>query len=104
MIVPKLALDHFYQYLREQMGLDLIVHDPPMEDELARAVWGDRLMVVRPFSPGADGEQVEVWCGDPNKIQSLEQAWALHWMYLATQTEGLIDADDIPESGDEGGV
>lgn len=103
MIVPKQYLPYLYDFLSKQLGLNLTVHNPPHEDEFARCVWGDRLMTVRPLTPGADGEQVEVWCGNPDILHKLEDVWAHHFAYLATQVEGLID-DDAHKPGNEGKI
>ncbi len=101
MIVPKQFLDEFYSYIQTQLGLELIIHDPPQDDELARTVWGDRLIVVRPLAPRSSGGQVEVWCSDAGKLSSLEDAWAHHWVYLVSQQEGNDEDDDLHESSNE---
>lgn len=94
MIINRDMLEDFYEYVRKQMGIDVRVHDPPQEDEYARFMWGDRIVLVRPLSEGAEGEQIEVWCGDDDKRNDLEQAWVMHWTAMYQQMEGIVD--DVP--------
>ena len=93
MLVPVEMLEEFQKYVQQELGQEWRTPRKPQEDEFARFMFGERLVVVRPITPGAKGEQVEVWCGDSAIRKTLEDGWTLHMMSQVNAMESLIDAD-----------
>ena len=94
MLVPIELETELREFLSKRMGFDMIEHAKPQADgEMLRTVWDDRLVLVR-----RQGEQLEVWCGCPDKHKQLEDAWATHWLTLMTQAEGIVDDVDEPSN------
>ena len=83
MMLPKVLLQQFVDFVKTDMGLHITLHDKPnCFGEIGRFMLNDSLVVIRSFSSEAaeDATSWEVWTSQQLLRDELERNWSLHLM------------------------